>query len=61
MFSFYVRTPSGFEIEYGSGGRLIDTTRPWTTGRYDATSYWGHKPPAEPLFPGILRPAQVAT
>lgn len=20
MFSFYVRTPSGFEIEYGSGG-----------------------------------------
>ena len=24
MTSFYVRTPSGFEIEYGTGGRLID-------------------------------------
>jgi extradiol dioxygenase len=59
MFSFYVRTPTGFEIEYGAGGRLIDTTRPWTTGRFDATSYWGHKPPAEPMFPGILRPAEV--
>ena len=59
MFSFYVRTPSGFEIEYGSGGRLIDTTQPWETGQYDAMSYWGHKPPAAPLFPGILRPAEV--
>ena len=24
MTSFYVRTPSGFEIEYGTGGRLVD-------------------------------------
>jgi 2,3-dihydroxybiphenyl 1,2-dioxygenase len=56
MFSFYVRTPSGFEIEYGAGGRLIDTTRPWTAGFYDSGSSWGHRPPAEPLFPGILRP-----
>lgn len=55
MFSFYVRTPSGFEIEYGSGGRLIDTASPWTTEQYDAMSSWGHKPPGDPLFPGILR------
>jgi 2,3-dihydroxybiphenyl 1,2-dioxygenase len=61
MFSFYVRTPSGFEVEYGSGGRLIDTTKPWTTGEYHAMSYWGHKPPAQPLFPGILRPTEVAS
>lgn len=59
MFSFYVRTPSGFEIEYGSGGRLIDTAKPWEIERYDTMSYWGHKPPANPLFPGILRPAEV--
>lgn len=61
MFSFYVRTPSGFEIEYGSGGRLIDTTQPWQPEHFDAMSTWGHKPPAEPLFPGILRPAEAAS
>lgn len=59
MFSFYVRTPSGFEIEYGAGGRLIDPAQPWTPEHYDAMSRWGHKPPPEPLFPGILRPAEV--
>jgi 3,4-dihydroxy-9,10-secoandrosta-1,3,5(10)-triene-9,17-dione 4,5-dioxygenase len=24
MTSFYLRTPSGFEIEYGCGGRFVD-------------------------------------
>ena len=57
MTSFYVRTPSGFEVEYGTGGRLLDTSRPWVPEHYDAMSSWGHHPPAEPLFPGILRPA----
>jgi hypothetical protein len=57
MTSFYVRTPSGFEIEYGAGGRLIDMTEPWMPGHYDAMSFWGHKPPAEPLLPGILHPS----
>jgi 2,3-dihydroxybiphenyl 1,2-dioxygenase len=61
MTSFYVRTPSGFEIEYGSGGRLIDTSEPWEPGWYDAPSRWGHHPPAERLFPGILRPAEAST
>jgi len=60
MFSFYVRTPSGFEIEYGSGGRVIDVDKPWSIGHYDAMSTWGHEPPAEPLFPGILRAAPSA-
>jgi 2,3-dihydroxybiphenyl 1,2-dioxygenase len=59
MFSFYVRTPSGFEVEYGAGGRLIDTTEAWTAGHYEAMSYWGHKPPTETLFPGILRPVNA--
>jgi 2,3-dihydroxybiphenyl 1,2-dioxygenase len=57
MTSFYVRTPSGFEIEYGTGGRLIDTSAAWTPGHYDAGSVWGHKPPAQPLLPGVLHPA----
>jgi extradiol dioxygenase len=58
MTSFYVRTPSGFEVEYGCGGRLLDMTTPWEPEQFDAMSHWGHKPPAEPLFPGILRPAE---
>jgi 2,3-dihydroxybiphenyl 1,2-dioxygenase len=55
MTSFYVRTPSGFEIEYGAGGRTIDDAH-WTVQTYDAMSLWGHKAPATPLFPGIIRP-----
>jgi extradiol dioxygenase len=56
MTSFYVRTPSGFEIEYGTGGRVVDDES-WTEGQYDRQSLWGHKTPAGgPLFPGILRP-----
>ena len=54
MTSFYVRTPSGFEIEYGTGGRSVDDAT-WVVGSYDAQSVWGHKPPAQALPPGILR------
>jgi extradiol dioxygenase len=61
MFSFYVRTPAGFEIEYGAGGRLLDLTHPRSSKEYDAPSHWGHRPPAEPIFPGILKPAQETT
>ncbi len=54
MTSFYVRTPSGFEIEYGTGGRLIDDAS-WTVGAYDMQSLWGHKQPADgPLRPGLI-------
>lgn len=39
--SFYVRTPAGFEIEYGWGGVQVDEdARP---GRYDQISIWGHR------------------
>ena len=56
MTSFYVRTPSGFEVEFGSGGRLMDMGVEEAPGHYDALSIWGHKPPSEPLMPGILEP-----
>lgn len=59
MFSFYVRTPSGFEVEYGSGGRLIDTNQPWQPEHFDAMSTWGHRPPGELLFPAILRSVET--
>ncbi|MGJ5829402.1 VOC family protein [Streptomyces ossamyceticus] len=41
MTSFYVVTPSGFDIEYGFNGRVIDDDA-WTVGHYDAASIWGH-------------------
>jgi len=59
MTSFYVRTPSGFELEYGSGGRVIDDAT-WQVETYDAISIWGHRPPTAPLFPGVLRPFSPA-
>ncbi|MFG1667671.1 VOC family protein [Streptomyces sp. Y7] len=43
MLSFYARTPSGFDVEYGYGGLHIDEAT-FTPSRYDVTSYWGHKP-----------------
>ncbi len=55
MTSFYVRTPSGFDIEYGHGGRLVDDAT-WQSNTYDSNSIWGHHsgPNAQP--PGILAP-----
>jgi extradiol dioxygenase len=41
MVSFYVRTPSGFEIEYGWGA--LEVGEDWTVTQYDAVSVWGHK------------------
>lgn len=43
MTSFYVNTPSGFFIEYGWGGRVIDpaTWQPHET--FDGPSLWGHE------------------
>jgi 2,3-dihydroxybiphenyl 1,2-dioxygenase len=48
MFSFYVVTPAGFQLEFGYGARTIDD--PWTENRrYDRISEWGHQPIASPL------------
>lgn len=42
MLSFYVRTPSGFDVEVGCEGLLVDEAT-WTTGEITAPSFWGHK------------------
>lgn len=56
MTSFYVRTPSGFDLEYGTGGVTIDDAA-WETETYDALSIWGHALPADGLLlPSIIRP-----
>jgi 3,4-dihydroxy-9,10-secoandrosta-1,3,5(10)-triene-9,17-dione 4,5-dioxygenase len=44
MISFYVSTPSGFQLCYGSGGRLIDDAT-WEPAELTATSSWGHTHP----------------
>ncbi len=42
MFSFYVQSPSGFAIEIGFGGKLIDYQN-WQTESFSKLSSWGHK------------------
>lgn len=44
MFSFYAQTPSGFDVEFGWGGRQVDDST-WRTRIYNQTSEWGHRPP----------------
>ena len=41
MMSFYVRTPAGFDIEYGTDGRLVDDAT-WVSRETTAVSLWGH-------------------
>jgi 2,3-dihydroxybiphenyl 1,2-dioxygenase len=47
MFSFYVASPAGFQVEVGHGARTV--TDPWHDNRrYDRISVWGHQPVARP-------------
>ena len=47
MVSFYMSTPSGFEVEYGWGGRLVDDAV-WQVQRHDRGTLWGHTVRLEP-------------
>ena len=42
MVSFYVATPGGFDIEYGTDGRLVDEAA-WVSRETTAISLWGHQ------------------
>ncbi len=42
MVSFYMKTPSGFDIEYGWGARVVDDAT-WHVQRHEAPSIWGHQ------------------
>ncbi|MBX3313263.1 MAG: VOC family protein [Actinobacteria bacterium] len=43
MFSFYVESPAGFQVEVGHGARVV--TDDWDDDRrYDRISAWGHQP-----------------
>jgi 2,3-dihydroxybiphenyl 1,2-dioxygenase len=42
MFSFYLQTPAGFQVEVGYGARVV--TDGWDDNRrYDRISAWGHQ------------------
>jgi len=58
MFSFYAKTPSGFQFEFGWGGREVDDAT-WEPTTYDHISEWGHHPP-EFLAPKPKKPPAPA-
>jgi 3,4-dihydroxy-9,10-secoandrosta-1,3,5(10)-triene-9,17-dione 4,5-dioxygenase len=41
MFSFYMKSPFGFDVELGTGGRLVDES--WTPNEFVEGDVWGHK------------------
>jgi len=55
MVSYYSHSPSGFFVEYGWGGRIIDppTWQPHET--HDGPSFWGH----ERLYMGSKQRARL--
>ena len=42
MISFYVRTPGGWDLEFGTGGILVDDAG-YSAEAITADSYWGHE------------------
>ena len=74
MTSFYLRTPSGFNVEYGWGGREVDDATWEPQEMTSVASFWGHDglfrniggidPPPADLRPGareqtLRAPVQV--
>jgi len=49
ILSFYVKTPSGFAVEYGWGGLLIEDESTWEVKTYNVLDDWGHFNPAQEL------------
>lgn len=47
MFSFYLQTPAGFQVEVGHGAKVVSDD--WNENRrYDRISAWGHQPLRRP-------------
>lgn len=42
MVSFYMATPSGFAVEYGAEGRVIDDWSKYPAFHSTVASFWGH-------------------
>lgn len=48
MISFYGVTPSGYAIEYGYGGLMVQDESKWEVQVHRAASSWGHGRPDRP-------------
>ncbi|UIX29242.1 VOC family protein [Streptomyces sp. GQFP] len=55
MVSFYVRSPSGFDVEYGWGADTVDDESAWTVTHMKSPSTWGHRPGGAPA-PACIEP-----
>jgi 3,4-dihydroxy-9,10-secoandrosta-1,3,5(10)-triene-9,17-dione 4,5-dioxygenase len=42
MVSFYMKSPGGFDIEYGAEGRTIDDWSNYEVFESTVPSFWGH-------------------
>ncbi|MBL6696388.1 MAG: VOC family protein [Luminiphilus sp.] len=42
MVSFYMRSPTGFDIEYGAEGRTVSDWRDYEVFESTVASFWGH-------------------
>jgi len=62
MTSFYMLTPSSFQIEYGFGGIVVDDLT-WVASTNDRPSLWGHEltEVGRSTAPGILRDVEPVT
>jgi 2,3-dihydroxybiphenyl 1,2-dioxygenase len=58
MTSFYTQSPSGFFVEYGWGGRMIDPASWQPHETFDGPSLWGHERLSMPE-PGRSRMRQM--
>jgi biphenyl-2,3-diol 1,2-dioxygenase len=56
MVSFYITTPSGFEIEYGWGAREVDDAT-WQVQRHVSGTMWGHRRVPAPASAPASAPA----
>jgi 2,3-dihydroxybiphenyl 1,2-dioxygenase len=54
MTSIYIGTQSGFSLEYGWGGRMLDTST-WSVVGTEAHELWGHEMLSKEL-PATIRP-----
>ncbi len=57
MISYYVKSPSGWEFEYGIGGLEIDDET-WTPVRWEAAHYWGHTR-GDGAFERVMPPVRI--
>jgi hypothetical protein len=53
LVSFYMRSPSGFDIEFGAGGQLLDDD--FVQVNPSHSEAWGHKPVLQGWAPTVAR------